>query len=254
MTRGAMEFLAAVGLLTRIAVPSSQRGVRGTAWFPIVGGLIGLAGGGVYWLAHLVLPPLVSATVAVTGITAMTGALHEDGLADYADALGSGAEGSLALEVMDDPRVGTYGVTALIISFTWRIAALSALGPAAAVVGLVLTHALARSGAAVLAGALPPAKPSGLGRSMAEGSSPGGRLVAAMAGLAVATVTSGLWALPAGLVALTVVLAVRRSAAKTIGGVTGDVLGACEQVIEVLVLTLAVVATRAELPVWEGLL
>lgn len=253
-TRGGTGFIAAVGFLTRVPVAASQSGVLGAAWFPVVGGLIGLAGAAIYWLADLVLPPLVSAAIAVTGMTALTGALHEDGLADYADALGSGAEGSLALEVMDDPRVGTFGVIALIISFTWRIAALSALGPSAAVAGLVLAHTVARSGAVVLAGALPPARSSGLGRSMTEESSSGGQLVAAVGGLALSAVASGIWALFAGLVAATVVGVLRRSAARLIGGVTGDVLGACEQLIEVLVLTLAVIATRIDVPVWEGLL
>lgn len=246
-------FLRAVGLLTRVPVSPSHLPGAGVAWFPVVGGLIGLAGAAVYWLAHLLVPPLLAATLAVTALILLTGGLHEDGLADYADALASGTSGEVALEVMGDPRVGTFGALALVISLTWRTAAISALEPSAGMVWLVTAHALARSGAAGLAGMLPAARTAGLGRSIVEQSGPRARSLAVLGGAMVGLVV-GIWAVPALLLAGASVLAVRRSARRLLGGVTGDVLGVCEQMIEVGVLTLAVAVAGLPIPRWDGLL
>lgn len=246
-------FLSAVGLLTRIPLPRPYPPAGGIAWFPIVGGLIGLAGAAVYWMGYLVAPPLISALVAVTLVILLTGGLHEDGLADYADAVGSGKTGDGALQVLSDPRVGTFGSLALIVSVVWRVAATSAFDPGRALVWLVVAHSLARAGAAILPGLLPPVRAAGLGRSVHMESGSRAHLLAGLGGMAVALLASGLWGLPAALLAGGVVLKVRRSAGRVLGGFTGDVLGACEQTIEVLILTVGVAAARVTVP-WDGLL
>lgn len=235
--------LSAVGLLTRWPVPGDGSGISGVAWFPLIGALIGLFGGGVYWLARLALPPVLSSVIAVTGILAFTGALHEDGLADYFDALGSTKGAHEALEIMRDPRVGAFGALALIVSTVWRIAVLAALEPGPALAALAMAHSLSRSAAAALVGAAP-ARSEGLGRFAADTTSTGGVVVSILGGLVVGTVAGGVWVAPATLVAALVVLHFRRSARRRLGGVTGDVLGACEQTVEIAVMTIAVVAAR----------
>src|SRR5918996_733290 len=101
---------------------------------------------------------LLGAVVAVALGILLTGAFHEDGLGDSFDALGSGLSGEAALRIMRDPRLGTYGTTALTLSVVWRVVALGSLNPAGAVAGLVMAHSLGRVGAVVLLGLSPPAR------------------------------------------------------------------------------------------------
>ena len=246
-------FAAALGLLTRLPISASAPLSHGVAWFPVVGALVGLAAAGIYALGHGVFPDVLAATVAVAGTLLITGALHEDGLADYADAVGSRADPGRALEILRDPRVGVFGSLALIVSVAWRIGALSGLGPVEATAALVMANSLARSGAAALIGIVPSARPEGLGHvsSDARGSH---RLAAMAVGVVIGAVAGGLWVLPAALITAVVVLYFARSARRRLGGMTGDVLGACEQVIEISLLTLALVVVRLEAPIWAGFL
>lgn len=243
MTRRGGGFTSAVGLLTRWPVGGTRSAAIGVAWFPVVGAMLGIVGGSVYWLSRLALPPLLAATTAVAVIVTLTGALHEDGLADYADGLGASRGRAEALEIMRDPRVGVFGVIALVLSLIWRISALSALSPAEGLAALAMTHSMARSAAGALSG-VTPAQPDGLGRLAAETTSAGEIVASIIGGLAVGALVAGVWMVPAALLATATVFGFRGSALRRLGGVTGDVLGACEQTVEIMVLTLAVVAVR----------
>lgn len=237
----------ALALLTRIRVPGGATAPGGgTGWFPVVGALIGLVIAGIYALLYGWAPSLLGAVVAVSAGVWLTGALHEDGLADTLDALGSGAVGSDALEIMRDSRLGTYGTLGLTVSVLWRVTAVASLPPVAAVAGLVTAHSLARVGAVALMATMTPARSDGLGTSWTSGLSNRDVSVAAVGGLIVGSIALGWWVTP--LFALTglVVLGVRWVSRRRIGGVTGDVLGACEQLSEML--TLGFVAALA----WHG--
>lgn len=227
----------ALALLTRIRVPSGATFPGGGAgWFPVVGALIGLVIAGIYALLYGWVPSLLGGVVAVSAGVWLTGALHEDGLADTLDALGSGAVASDALEIMRDSRLGAYGTLGLTVSVLWRVTAVASLTPVAAVAGLVAAHSLARVGAVVLMATTIPARPDGLGRSWSSGLSIREVSVAAVGGLIVGLIALGRWV--TALIALTglVVLGVRWVARRRIGGVTGDVLGASEQLSEMLAL------------------
>lgn len=210
---------------------------RAVAWFPVVGALVGLAVAGVYAVTHLVLPPLGAAALAVAAGVVLTGGFHEDGLADVADAAG-GWTVAERQRILDDPRHGTYGVLALVLSVTVRLVALGAVAPASAIGALVAAHALGRAAAVALM-AIGPVAGRGLGASYARHLTRSRAAVAVGAGVAVAGIGLGVWAGAAAGLAAAVVLAVRRWARRALDGVTGDSLGACEQLTETAVLLLA---------------
>jgi adenosylcobinamide-GDP ribazoletransferase len=238
--------LGAVSFLTR--VPTGTGPVRPAElarfvpWFPLVGALVGAAVGLVYAAAGALLPPLVAAAVAVTAGVAITGAFHEDGLGDTADAFVGGRDRDDTLRILKDPRLGTFGVVAVAASLLLRVAAVAALPPAAALAALPAAHALSRAAAVGLMAAVPPAADTGLGATYARAL--GGRqaLLGVAAGLVIAAALLGVWALPAGALTAAAALWLGHLARRRIGGVGGDVLGAVQQAGEVLILLVAVAA------------
>jgi len=238
-------FLGAVSLLTRVPVRSGGDLARAAGWLPTVGALIGFAVAGVYaGLLHAV-PPAAAAIVAIAAGVVLTGALHEDGLADVADAFGARADRARTLEILKDPRHGTYGVLALILSVGARAAALAAMSASSALVALPAAHALARGAAAAQLGLLPPATDEGLGARYA--STPRRALLATMSALAIGSLTIGAWTVPAALLAAAAAALMGAMAVGKIGGVTGDVLGASEQLAETAILLLC---AGAEVDPW----
>src|SRR5258708_18397454 len=127
---------------------------------PVVGAAVGLLGAGVYGLAQLLhLPPLPAAALAVAATLAVTGGLHEDGLADVADGFGGGATRERKLEIMHDSRIGAFGVCALILSFILRVSALTNLGdPGLVTAVLVAAHAAGRAPIAAFMRLIPAAR------------------------------------------------------------------------------------------------
>lgn len=233
-------FLCAVQFLTRVPTPRLEGFEpdwisRSARYFSLVGLLVGGVCAAVFWGASQVWGGAVSAVLAIAIGVLVTGAFHEDGLADTADGLGGGQTVAKRLTIMKDSRVGTYGVVTLVLVLGAKAAALSGLAPATGAWVLVAAHAAGR-GASVIAMAILPYvgdakagkwKPAPTKLSLAE------VLVAlTVAGLPIALSPDGL--VTAGLAlggafALTLALIARR----LIGGYTGDVLGGVEQMFEV---------------------
>jgi adenosylcobinamide-GDP ribazoletransferase len=228
----AVQFLTRVPVRTR-AVPDIASAV---VWFPVVGVLIGAAVGGIAAGLGEILPAAVAAAVAVLFGVAVTGAFHEDGLADTADALAGGWTRERRLEILDDPRHGSYGVAAMCGSIVLRVVTVASLGPAAAFAGLVAAHTLARGAAVATMGAVPLAKPDGLGAGYARSVTTSRAAVAGLVAVAVAALATGWWAGPLAATAAVAAAVVAFWAGRAIGGITGDVLGAIEQVAECAVL------------------
>lgn len=240
------EFTAALIFLTRLPIPWRGRWPddldrRALAWFPIVGALIGAAGGLAFWgLDGIGLPPALSALLTVAGLMLLTGALHEDGLADVADGFGGGRDKARKLEIMKDSRVGTYGAAALVLSLATRVAALSVIAqPRYVALALIGAHAFSRGLLPLLKLALPDARATGL--SAATGKPDSARALAALVvGFVFAATCLGKLALPGGGFMGLLVMAVAAGgvvlvgwlAQRQVGGVTGDVLGAAQQVSE----------------------
>lgn len=230
--------LAAVQALTRIpvAAPHGPDVLRRAArYLPLVGLGIGLAAAATFTLAAAGLPPLVAALAATACTLLLTGALHEDGLADCCDGLFGAHDRTTTLRIMRDSRVGAFGVLGLGLVLGTKLACLAALpSPAAA---LVAAHACSRFWPVAVAAALPYARPEGMAASIA---SPGRTelLVAAAFGL-VPLLLLGPRAAPALLLAGLAAAALAWWAHRRLAGYTGDVLGATQQVTEVAVLLAA---------------
>jgi adenosylcobinamide-GDP ribazoletransferase len=241
---------AATAFLTRIPVGAASTGSREIArsipWFPVVGAMLGVVAAGAYAGARLLLPPLVGAILAVGVVVVLTGAFHEDGLADTADAFGGWSKEE-ALRILKDPAHGTYGVVAIALSLVVRVGTLATLDRWSALAILPAAHALSRTGALGLLGT-EPATDEGLGASYISIVS-GPRIAAAISvGVLLALASIGLWALAASLLVALGALLVRNVAVRKIGGITGDVLGAAQQVAEILVLLLGAAAVTKGWP------
>lgn len=237
---------AAASLLTRAPVGAGNLGPgdfsRAVPWLPVVGALLGLALAGAYAGLLAVLPPVVAAGLVLGLGLLLTGALHEDGLADTADALGGARSREDALRIMRDPAHGTYGVLAIVLSVVLRIGALAALDAWAAVAVLTGAHVLSRGAAVGLLGTVRPAVDDGLGAFHANATTRRGIVGGVAGALAVALLALGAWVLPAAVLAALGAAAVGALAARRIGGITGDILGAAQQVAEVMVLLLGAAA------------
>lgn len=233
---GALQFLTRVP----IRLPRAVAHERVLPWFAIAGALIGAIVGGVAVVVAELVPISVAAALAVVVGLLVTGAFHEDGLADVADAFGGGWTVDERLRILKDSRHGTYGVAALASSIVVRIvAAASIASPAAMFAAFVSAHTLGRAAAVATVRTAPPATESGLGVSARSSIRPAPTIAGQLAGVAIVALVAGWWAGPflaGALVASAIVvwLAVRK-----IGGLAGDVLGAVEQVVECTVLVIA---------------
>jgi adenosylcobinamide-GDP ribazoletransferase len=236
----------AASFVTIVPVASSKPAgdgaiARATWALPVAGLVVGLAGALVYALASKVgLTPTTAALLALATTTFLTGGLHEDGLADTADGLGGGRTRERKLEIMRDSRIGTYGVCALILSFGLRWSALVAIAnPWLVMLALCAAHAAARAGVPAFMSLVPPARPDGL--SASAGSPPGRSVAIAFAvGTLALAVTLGPGKALASLILLSLAgLLLARLAIRQIGGQTGDILGAFEQLGEILILLVA---------------
>ena len=236
------DLVSAFGLLTRLPLP---KGVQGSAmgqgvWaWPLVGAVVGLISGLVFLFAwRFGLSPFLCGILAVLAMIVTTGGLHEDGLADTADGMG-GATAERRLAIMKDSRIGSYGALALIGSVGLRAGALAQMVDPHLVLPALILAAMA--GRAAMPGVLllsSPARPGGLAASL--GDLPQSRIyigwgIAAVLGL----LLTGLHATAlAAAVAILVALLMARFGRKSLGGYTGDTLGAVEQLVECAVLLL----------------
>lgn len=237
------ELRSAAAFLTRI--PARWLGVSPTAVpdfrhaarvFPVVGALVGLSGGIVLAVANAIgIPAMLAAALGIGTTVIVTGGLHEDGLADTADSFG-GTTTERKLEIMDDSRIGTYGAVAIVFSILLRVLALGAValvGPFQALFALVAAEAVSRAAMVRLWHDLPAARLGGLSNDTGTPDQ-NAMLVALATGAVIAVVVSvpsiGLWAtILAGALAAIATWAVIRVVATTLGGRTGDTLGACQQ-------------------------
>ncbi len=246
--RSAVAFLTVLG-------GSARPDRRTLAWFPLVGALLGLLLGGIWWGAGEIWPPLVAAAVVVAADLALTGLLHIDGLADSADGLLPPlASTERRLEVMADPTTGAFGVAVVGMALVLRTAALASVVPHALV--LAGLWAASRALMAVAALALPYARPGGLASSFIgeetavsdragpmNVSEPPARgwprppvLALGAGGLALALLLAGSGTGGPGIAAMVALVAggaaVLVLARRRLGGFTGDVLGAAAVVGE----------------------
>jgi adenosylcobinamide-GDP ribazoletransferase len=238
------DFKTAIAFLTRLPMPhpqgpQPQNFVRAHRMFPLVGALIGAAVGLIcLGLRHLGVPDLAAAALALGASAILTGALHEDGLADVADGFGGGRDRAAKLEIMRDSRLGTYGALILLVSFAAKSSALAAIPDGYVVPGLIAAHALARGVLPLMSLGLPYARNDGLARNAGQPDASTAALAAILALVLALVSLSWSNALLSALAAALSGLGIAWLAQRQIGGQTGDVLGGAEQVGETAILVL----------------
>jgi adenosylcobinamide-GDP ribazoletransferase len=237
----------ALQFLTRVPVGALQYDAdalsRAVVWFPLVGGLVGASAVGVHWLAAKVVSAQIAALATLIFLVTVTGAFHEDGLADTADGLGGGWTREQSLEIMRDSRIGTYGAAALVLSLLARWLLLGSL-PAPMFAGYVIAaHVLCRWTTLPLSCFLPSARTDGgQGVRVAARTS----RFALVAGTLIAFSLTALllqWHAVIPLLAAIIVAALSGMYfQRRLGGVTGDCFGAANQITEIVIYLCGVIA------------
>ncbi len=245
---GALLAELKAGLMFYTRLPIGHRSAADAAdlarasWVaPLAGALIGSLGALVYWLADTIgLDPWPAAGLALAATLAATGALHEDGLADTADGFGGGASRERKLEIMRDSRIGTYGVCALVIALLLRAGILASFDdPPAVAMALIAAHAGARAILPLFMFWVPSARSDGLS-ARAGRPSLARAIAAALIGVIALYLCLDVMATIAAMISLAVASdAMRILCMRQIGGQTGDVLGALEQISEIVILFIA---------------
>lgn len=235
------DLAAAFALLTRLPVPTRDAPSPRAAWaWPVAGAAVGALGALATSAALMLgLPAATAAAVALLTTALLTGGLHEDGLADTADGLMGGRTRERRLEIMKDSRIGSYGTLALLLVTLIRWSALTALvSTGHHWAGLIAAGALSRAPMAVLIATLPNARGTGLAHL--TGQPPRNAVAAALVIAATfAFLCTGLTLVPMALAAAGTTALLARAARARIGGQTGDILGASQQLAEAAALSLA---------------
>lgn len=234
-------FWLALGFLTRIPmlvkVDFSQRLMNQcSVYFPLVGLLLGALYAGLYSLLAVLWSPLVCVLLVVAFHLWITGAFHEDGIADSADGLGGGYTVARRLEIMKDSRIGTYGAAALVMVLLLKVVLQTEVSPVW--LGLLLAPAISRLTPLCLMRWLPYVSDPDTSKSkpVAEGFS-GQRLMAAVAGVAI--LAMAFQVMLAALIAVVLVALVWGAMLKkNLRGYTGDALGASVVLSELVFLLL----------------
>jgi len=219
-------------------VPLPLRAASGArwapAWFPIVGALVGGVAGGVRYGLDDLLGSTPATVLAVIALVVVAGALHQDGLADCADAVGARGDRARRLAVMREPQVGVFGVLALVLWLLLLVSAVDSLDRDDALRVLIVAGALGRWSALLHAVTAPPARSDGLGAHFDVGRTQ--LVLASAAAVAVAFALEAPARAVTALVAAGIVgLAVSAWSRRAIGGRTGDTLGASVALVEVIV-------------------
>ena len=243
-------FLLAVGFFTRIPVPSfadfQESELNHSAkYFPLVGIIVGLVGAGVYAISAQFLPQNIAVLISMVSTIYLTGAFHEDGLADSADGLGGGWAREQILTIMQDSRLGTYGAVALFLMLLAKFQLLSSLDSYFVPFALIAGHALSRLSAVYVMATLSYTKPAGKAKPLATQINAIDLSVASVFGLLPLVLLSWFFTpwvldffawLKLGLCLFVPVLLSwvwwRHKIKKWLGGYTGDTLGAMQQITE----------------------
>ena len=235
------DIAAAFTLLTRFPLPvdHAKTGERAAhaAWaYPIVGAILGLIAGTIaLTLATIGVQTGISAAIAIGALMLFTGALHEDGLSDCADGLGGGTTIQRRLEIMKDSRIGAYGAAALGAIILARWSGYDAIITVDWLWAFIAVGAASRLPMVLVMYAMPLARPDGLAATVGLVTAPI-VLIATLLTLVICVLAIGLLGVPLILIAVLACLPLCYLAWRRIEGYTGDILGGCQQIAEVVAL------------------
>ncbi|HUH65594.1 MAG TPA: adenosylcobinamide-GDP ribazoletransferase [Syntrophales bacterium] len=231
---------AAIQFLTVIPFPKSfvcgeKELARSMPYFPVVGLLIGIAIAVFDHVIGMILPPLPASVMTVIAMTAISGGLHMDGLADTADGFFSARPRERVLEIMRDSRTGVMGVLAVVFVIALKVSLLISLSPSLRSGIIVLMPLAGRTSFVIMMTAIPYVRREG-GLATAFGA---GRLWLNVIGASLFLVAAGWLAarwggLAAGISSLTVAVLFSLYCLRKIGGYTGDTLGASCEITEIV--------------------
>jgi adenosylcobinamide-GDP ribazoletransferase len=236
---------AALSFLTILPVgnPDGSPGARlGRAYFPAIGAVIGLLAFAVFAASSALAPPLLAAAVAIGFVCLFTGAIHLDGLADAVDGLFGKGDATRRLEIMRDPRLGSFGVTALVVVLVTDVAALASIPVVRALPALVIAGGLSRLATLWIVSVVPYVRESGLGVAAWESRRRALDLSVGTVSAAAVCLLDWRRALASVLLVAITTLALVALARRRIGGATGDVCGAAVELGQMA--TLVVFAVR----------
>jgi adenosylcobinamide-GDP ribazoletransferase len=237
----AIGFLTAVPIGARRDLREGDFG-RASVWFPAVGLLVGLLLAAVDWCGRAVWDPTVAAALVIGAAVVVTGGLHIDGLMDTADAFFSRASRERMLEIMRDPRSGALGVAAGVCVLLTKFAAYAHLAGGEHWRVIAAAPALGRLAMVIAVGAFPYARESGTGARIAAEVGMRHVIGALLVGTAIAVGLLSVGGLLMFAMALALAVACGGYARRRLGGLTGDVYGAINEVVEVAVLLVGAVA------------
>jgi adenosylcobinamide-GDP ribazoletransferase len=252
MTQWPRLFLIAIQFLTRLPVPKSLQASEETLgqaakFFPLVGVVVGAGAALIFWLLRDLLPHSAAALGAIIFTAFITNGFHEDGLADAFDGFGGGWTKDKALEIMRDSRLGTYGVMALIFLILGKYSFLSNLAPGQVWRWLIVAHTASRWTVLPLCAWLPYARAEGQGKLVAKQIGRAEIFIGSATLFGAVTLVSwraaGAALLVTGLASLLSGLYFRAR----LSGLTGDCLGATNQLTEVALYLTAVILSRFHL-------
>lgn len=250
MAKELRYFLLALGFFTRIPVPNfadfhEEELNHSAKYFPLIGIIVGLVGAFFFYLASFIFPQAMAVLISMAATIYLTGAFHEDGLADSADGIGGGWQREQILTIMQDSRLGTYGAVALFLMLFAKFQTLNLLPTTFIPLLLIAGHALSRLSAVWVMATLQYVKSTGKAKPLATQISAGHLLLANIVGLLPFLVIMGLLIrnhhasvviIKFALITLLPVFASwfwwRAKLLKNIGGYTGDGLGAMQQITE----------------------
>ena len=208
----------------------------GRAYFPAIGALIGLVAGIVFVVTTAVSTPLLGGAVAVAVLCVVTGAIHLDGLADSADGLLASGDAERRLTVMRDPRLGSYGVVAIVVVLVLDVAALASMPTGRGIAALVIAGALSRLATLSVIAFVPYVRTSGLGVAAWDARRRTADLAIGVSSTAFVCLLDWRRALAALPVVAVSAVALAVLARRRVGGATGDVCGATAELCQLAVL------------------
>lgn len=240
MKRHLGAILAAASFLTRLPMPlwvekDSEAIAQASRWFALIGLFIGVVAAGLLYALTTIMGQPLAVVLTLVAIILLTGAFHEDGLADLCDGFGGGWEKSRKLAIMKDSQIGAYGVLALVASFSIKVIALTQLPLTLACSALLICHAGSRAIAGLVAVYLPYARDDDNNKTPQKDAAlpVRNRLILCICGalpLAMLPFTAALSLIAVWLVTF---IGLIRLMQRHIQGYTGDTLGATQQLIEI---------------------
>lgn len=233
------QFLLAVQFLTRLPVPrrlatTEEELGQATAFFPLVGAIVGGSAATVFVLANRIVPLSVAVLLALGFATFLTNAFHEDGLADTFDGLGGGWTKDRVLEIMRDSRIGTYGSVALVFLILGKYTSLTALDSGQIWRWLIVAHTASRWTVLPLCMWLPYARAEGQGKLVARQIGFPALLIGSVTSLLILLLLPWRIAIVPCAVTVAVVFFSGLYFKRRLGGITGDCLGAVNQITELV--------------------